>query len=438
MKVRLNERMKKFFKLKEHNVTVRSEILAALTSFFAAVYIIIVNANILSDGGIKVEPLIIATVLSSAVGCLLVALISNTPLIIMPGMGINALFTYTIINTLGLNYYQALASVFISGVIFVIIALTPLSKSLIEAMPHNLKESISIGIGVFITFIGLQKSKIVVADTKALLKLGNITSPEVLAFIVIMIFTLVLFLKKVPGNFLISIITGTIISIGFGIVDISNIHYSMPNFNGYKDIFINLDFSAIGNIKFWISTFSLTLVLLFENIGMLHSQVSGMLNSPDKTSKALVAVSLSTIGCALCGASPSVSTVEGAAGITAGGKTGFTSVITGLLFLVSIFFIPLIALIPDAALAPILIIVGCLMAQNIRNLDFDDLSELFPCFITIILMPLTYSIINGIAFGFILYPICKLCCKKSNEVSVLRYATSFIFLLYFVANSLMH
>ena len=430
--------MKKFFKLKEHNVTVKGEILAALTSFFAAVYIIIVNANILSDGGIPVEPLIIATVLSSAVGCLLVAIISNTPLIIMPGMGINALFTYTIIQTLGLNYHQALAAVFISGVIFVIIALTPLSNSLIEAIPHNLKEAITIGIGLFITFIGLQKSKIVVADTSTLLKLGDITSPEVLAFIVIMIFTLVLFLKNVPGNFLISIIVGTMISMGFGIVDISKIHYSMPDFNAYKDIFFNLDFSAIGNIKFWIGTFSLTLVLLFENIGILHSQVSGILNRPDKTSKALVAVSLSTIGCAICGTSPSVSTVEGVTGITAGGKTGFTAVTTGLLFLVSIFFIPLISVIPDAALAPILIIVGCLMAQNLKNLDFDDLSELVPCFITIVLMPLTYSIINGIAFGFILYPICKLCCKKRNEVSALRYAASFIFLLYFVANSFMH
>ncbi|BCZ46600.1 xanthine/uracil permease [Clostridium gelidum] len=430
--------MKKFFKLKEHNVTVKGEILAALTSFFAAVYIIIVNANILSDGGIPVEPLIIATVLSSAVGCLLVAIISNTPLIIMPGMGINALFTYTIIQTLGLNYHQALAAVFISGVIFVIIALTPLSKSLIEAIPHNLKEAITIGIGLFITFIGLQKAKIVVADTSTLLKLGDITSPEVLAFIVIMIFTLVLFLKNVPGNFLISIIVGTIICIGFGIVDIRNIKYTMPNFNDYKDIFFNLDFSALGNIKFWIGIFSLTLVLLFENIGILHSQVSGILNRPDKTSKALIAVSFSTIGCALCGTSPSVSTVEGAAGLAAGGKTGFTAAITGLLFLVSLFFIPLISIIPNAALAPILIIVGCLMASNLRNLDYDDLSELFPCFITIVVMPLTYSIINGIALGFILYPICKLCCKKSHEVSVLRYATSFVFLLYFVANSLMH
>ena len=430
--------MKSFFKLEEHNVTVKSETLAALTSFFAAVYIIIINASILSDSGIPMEPLIIATVLSSVVGCLLVAFISNTPLIIMPGMGINALFTYTIVNTLGLNFYEALATVFVSGVLFVIIALTPLSNSLIKAIPHNLKEAITVGIGLFITFIGLQKSKIVISDSSTLLKLGDITSPEVLAFIVIMILTLVLFLKNVPGSFLISIILGTLISIGFGIVDLSNISYSIPDFNAYKDIFFKLDFSAVGNMKFWIGVFSLTLVLVFENIGLLHSQVSGMLNNPEKTSKALVAVSFATIGCALCGSSPSVSTVEGSAGITAGGKTGLTSVITGLLFLVSIFFIPLISIIPDATLAPILIIIGCLMAQNLKNLNFNDLSELFPSFITIILIPFTYSIVDGIAFGFILYPLCKLCYKKGTEVSMPMYITSLIFLAYFAAQSIIH
>lgn len=429
--------MKKFFKLQEHNVTSKSETLAALTSFFAAVYIIIVNASILSDCGVQIEPLIIATALSSAIGCLLVAFISNTPLIIMPGMGINALFTYTLVHSLGLNFYQALASVLISGVLFTILTLTPLSKSLIKAIPHNLKEAITVGIGLFITFIGLQKSKIIVSDTSTLLKLGDISSPEVLAFIVIMILTLVLFLKNVPGSFLISIILGTIICILFGIVDIKSINYSLPNFSTYKDVFFHLDFSALGNIKFWIGTFSLTLVLVFENISLLHGQISGMLNRPDKTARALAAVSFSTIICAICGSSPSVSTVEGTAGIAAGGKTGLTSVITGLLFLVSIFFIPLISLIPDAALAPILIIIGCLMAQNLKNLNYNDLSELFPSFITIILIPLTYSIIDGIAFGFVLYPVSKLCYKKWQEVSYSMRVTSLIFFAYFIAQGFM-
>ena len=247
--------MKKFFKLKENNSTLKNETLAAFTSFFAAVYIIIVNASVLSDAGISVEPLIISTVFASVVGCLLVAFISNSPLIVMPGMGINALFTYTIVHTLGLNFYQGLAAVFISGLLFTLVALTPLSNILFEAIPNNLKEAINVGIGLFITFLGLQKAKIVVSDNSTLVKIGDITNPEVLVFFVIMIITLILFFKNVKGSFLIAIITGTIISIFFGIVDISNIHYSMPDFNSYGDILFNLDFSAVTNINFWIAVF---------------------------------------------------------------------------------------------------------------------------------------------------------------------------------------
>lgn len=427
--------MEKLFKLKKHNTTIKNETLAALTSFVAAMYIIIINANILSDGGISMQPLIIATVLSSAVGCLLVAIISNTPLIIMPGMGMNALFTYTIVHTLGLNYYQALSSVFISGIIFVLIAITPLSKHLMEAIPNNLKQSITVGIGLFITFIGLQKSKIIVSDTSTMLRLGDIKSPEVIAFIIIMIITLILFLRNARGAFLISIILGTLLCMWFGIVNLSNINYSMPNFSEYKYIFFHLDFSGLFTVRFWIGTFSLTLVLVFENIGILHSQVSGLLKQPDKVSSSLIATSLSTMVCALCGSSPAVSTVEGTAGITAGGKTGLVGIITGLLFVLSLSFIPYISLVPDIALAPILIIIGCVMSQNLKNIDFNDLSELFPSFVTIILMPLTYSIVNGIALGFILYPICKICHKQGREVSKLMYSTSFIFVLYFAANS---
>lgn len=424
--------MNNFFKLKEHNVTIKSELIAALTSFFAAVYIIIVNASILSDSNIPMEPLIIGTILASFTGCLLVSFLSNTPLIIMPGMGINALFTYTIINTLGLNFYEALASVFVSGILFSIIALTPVSNILTKSIPKSLKEAITVGIGLFIAFIGLQKAGIIVSDKSTLIKLGNINSPDILAFLFTMIITTILFLKKIPGAFLISIIVGTIISLGFGIVDLTNITYALPNFSDYKDILFKISFSAIWKTSFWISVFSITLVIVFENIGLLHGQVSELLNTPDKTPKALIAIAFSVIGCSLLGTSPSVSTVEGTAGIAAGGKTGLTSLITGFLFLISLFFIPFITRIPNAAISPILIIIGCLMAQNLKHMNFDDLTEFFPAFITIILIPLTYSIVDGIAFGFILYPTCKVITKKGRDVSFPMYLSSFIFLLYFI------
>ena len=428
--------MNNFFKLKEHNVTIKSEFIAALTSFFAAVYIIIVNASILSDANIPIEPLIIATILASLCGCLLVGLLSNTPLIVMPGMGINALFTYTIINTLGLNFYEALAAVFVSGVLFTIIALTPLSDILTKAIPKSLKEAITVGIGIFIAFIGFQKAGLIVSDPSTLIKLGNITSPHVLSFLFTMIITTILFLKKIPGSFLISIIIGTLVSFGFGIVDFTNISYSLPNFSQYKDILFNISFSAIGKTSFWISVFSITLVIVFENIGLLHGQVSELLKAPDKTPRALTAIAFSVIGCSLFGTSPSISTVEGTAGIAAGGKTGLTSIITGFLFLISLFFISFISKIPNAAISPILIIIGCLMVQNLKHMNFDDLTELFPAFITIILIPLTYSIVDGIAFGFILYPLCKLITKKGRDVSFPMYLSSFIFLIYFLLQAL--
>ncbi|CAI3654464.1 MAG: NCS2 family permease [Clostridium neonatale] len=427
--------MEKFFKLKEHNVSFKSETLAALTSYFASVYILIVNASILSDSNVEVQPLIIATVLSSALGTILVAFFSNAPLIIMPAMGLNALFTYTMVNNLGLTFYEALGSVFISGILFLIIAVTPISKLLMEGIPDSIKESITIGIGLFITFLGLQKSGIVVADSSTLISLGNLKSPNVILFIIVMLLTIILFIRNVRGSFLISIIVGTIIASFMGIIDLKSLTYTMPDFKEYKNIFFSMDFSAINNLNFWISTFSLTLVLVFENLGILHAQVNVMLDKPEKTSKALKAVSISTIVCALLGSSPPVSVAEGTAGIADGGRTGFTAIICSLLFLISLFFIPFISIIPDEVLAPILIILGCLMSQSLRNINFHDLSEFLPSFLIIVLTPLTYSIVDGIGFGFIAYPICKICIKKGNEVSLPMYIASVAFFIYFIISA---
>ena len=202
MKRGFTERMDKIFKLKEHKTNLKTELIAGLTSFFAAVYIIVVNASILSDGGIAQEPLIIATVLASFIGCLLIAIISNTPLVLMPGMGINALFTYTIVLGMGLTFNQALGSVVMAGVLFLLIAITPLSKILDKSIPNSLKESITIGIGFFITFLGLQKSGLIVSDPSTIVKIGDLSDPRILFFIFIFILTVVLFAKNVPGNFL--------------------------------------------------------------------------------------------------------------------------------------------------------------------------------------------------------------------------------------------
>ena len=427
--------MNKIFKLKEHNTNVKIELLAGLTSFFAAVYIVVVNASILSDGGKEIQPLIIATVLASVVGCLLMAFISNTPLIVMPGMGINALFTYTIVQTMGLSFEQALTAVIVSGILFTIIAVTPISTLLDKGIPHSLKAAITVGIGLFITFLGLQKAGLVVGDKSTLVKMGNLAQPHILVFVLTLILMVILFIKKVPGNFLIGIIFGTVLSIILGDTDFSTAGFALPSFSDYGSVFMHFDFRGMFNLNFWIAVFSLTLVLVFENVGLLHAQVNGILKAPEKNKKALVAVSLSTIACGIFGTSPSVSTVEGQSGIVSGGKTGLTSVFTALLILLSLFFIPTITLIPNAAIAPILIIIGSLMMANITEIDFSDFSEAFPVFILFVLIPLTFSIVDGMAFGFILYPITKICVKKGKEVPIPTYVVSAIFLLYLLMHA---
>ncbi|GAA0822303.1 NCS2 family permease [Clostridium tertium] len=428
--------MDKLFKLKEHKTNFKTELVAGLTSFFAAVYIIVVNASILSDGGKSQEPLIIATVLASFVGCLLVSFMSNTPLVIMPGMGINALFTYTIILSMGLSFNQALASVVMAGILFLIVAITPLSKILDTSIPNSLKESITIGIGLFITFLGFQKGGLIISDPSTMVKIGSLSDPRVIFFIAMFLLTVILFAKNIPGGFLISIVVGTIAAILLNLVDTTGLKFSLPNFNEYKGILFNIDLSAFFTIPFWISTFSLTLVLIFENIGLLHGQINGLLKAPEKQSKALNAIAISTIACGLFGTSPSVSTVEGTAGIAAGGKTGLTSLISGLLLLISLLFIPFINLIPNEVIAPILIIIGSLMIKGIVNIDFNDISEAIPSFLIIVLIPLTFSIVDGIAFGFISYTIMKLITKKKDQLSIVMYIISFVFIVYFILHSI--
>lgn len=426
--------MRGVFKLKQHNTNLKREVIAGLTSYFSIVYIIAVNANILEDAGIPLEAGIIATVLSSFIGCLLVAFIANAPLIIVPGMGINALFTYTIVGSLGLNYMEALGAVILSGIFFIIVAFTKLSTIISRAIPPSLKEAISVGIGLFIAFIGLQKSGIVVENPTNFVALGDLSTPIVLASIINLIITLFLFLKKVPGNFLISIILGTVVAYFFGIVNFSSLDTSFVSLGEYKNVVFSSDFGKLASIPFWTAAFSLVLVLVFENIGLLHSQVNGMLQEPGKYGKSLKAVSVSSIICGFLGTSPSVSTVETAAGITAGGRTGLTSVVTGVLFLASLLFMPFIKLIPDPAIAPILIIIGGLMLSNIVNIDFNDFTEAFPAFLVIIMIPLTYSIVDGIAFGFIAYPIVKIFTNKQKQLSI----PIFIISIMFLTNFLLH
>lgn len=429
---KMKEKWNNLTNLSEKGTTLRQELLAGLVSFFTIVYIIAVNSSILADAGIPMEAAVCATILTSAAGCLVMGIWGNVPLILVPGMGVNAMFTYTFVHSMGLTWQEALAVVFFAGLLFAVIAFTPLSHILATAIPNSLKDAISVGLGLFLALLGLEKSQLIIRGEHSLISLGDISSPEIIAFILTLILAVILFLRNVPANFLITIFVGTIIAWMFGLVDFSSLKAgSGSSSSNYGTVFGAMSFSSMTSITFWIAVFSLTMVLVFENIGLISGQL-GQLKQTDKYNKAFRVTSISAMLSGIFGSSPTVSTVETAAGITAGGRTGITSIVSGLLFLLSIFFIPFVTIIPNSAIAPILVIIGGLMLQNVKSINFEDLSEVIPAFFIIIMIPFSYSIADGIAFGFIAYPITKLVVGKASQVSIPLYIIAGLFLLNFI------
>lgn len=412
------------------------ECLAGVTSFFAAVYIIVVNASILKDSGIPMEAGIIATALTCAISCIIVGLFADVPLVVIPGMGINALFTYTVVNTLGLTYQQGFAVVIVAGFIFLILTLTGVAKVLMQAIPKSLKEAIGVGIGIFITFIGLQKGGLVVPNSTTFVSLGNFSDPKVLLTIITLIVMLFLFLKGIKGDFLIGMIIGGVVAVFLGVIQLKGINLEPVKLEAYKGSFFSPDFSAITSIKFWIAVFSLTLVITFENLSLVYNQVIKMIASEEKYERAIKSVAFTTMLSGFLGTSPTVSSVEGAAGIASGAKTGKAAIVTGLLFLVALFFMPFIKLIPDSAIAPVLLIIGCLMMSGISEIDLSNFEEAFPAFLVIVMIPLTFSIVDGMAFGFIAYPLVKLFKGKVSKVKLPMFAISIMFLVNFVLHAM--
>lgn len=420
-----------FFQLKESQTSIKQEVIAGIIGFFTVVYIVVVNSLILAEAGIPLEAAIIATILTSVVGCFLMGFYGNVPVLLVPGMGINALFSYTIVKSMALTWQEALAVVFVSGILFMIVAFTKLARIVSDSIPVSLKESISVGLGLFLMLIGLEKGGIVERGTNSIIALGSFGDLHVLATVLTFLISIILFLRNVKGNFLLTIIVGTFIAWMFGLIDVNAGNGQSIQLHEYKNVFGHLSFDKLVTIPFWIAVFSLTMVLVFENIGLVNNHVQ-FINKPERFQKAFRANSVSVFLSSLFGTSPTVATVESSASMTAGGKTGLTAVTTGILFICSAFFIPAIKLIPDSAIAPILIIIGGLMLQNIRNLDLKDLSESFPSFFIIAMIPFTYSIADGMAIGFILYPILKIALGKAKEVSLPLYLISSLFLINFI------
>lgn len=419
------------FKIHEHSTTIGKESTAGVVSFLSVVYIIAINAAILADAGIPLEAGIFTTVITSLIGCFIMAFWANAPIVLVPGMGINALFTYTMVQSMGLSWQEALGVVIISGVLFTMLAFSRLSLLLVKAIPQSLKEAITVGVGLFLTFIGLQKGGIVQPSDTTFVALGNLSDLHVISTLITLMITIVLFIRNVRGNFLISMAVGTLIAFLLGQVNPLDQAASEAGWETFVSAVGAFSFSSISSMTFWAAVFSLTMVIVFENIGLIHGHLS-MTGHDEKFQRAFQANAVSVITSGFFGTSPTVSSVESAAGIASGGRTGMASFVTGVLFLTSLFFIPFIKMVPDSAIAPILIVIGGLMIQNIKHINLQDLSEGFPAFLIIALIPLTYSIADGIAFGFIAYPILKAALGKTKDVSVFMYVAAFLFFLNFV------
>jgi len=423
--------MERLFKLQQHGTSLSKELSAGFISYITVVYIIIVNATILAEAGIPLEAGIIATILSSFFGCIIIGLWGNAPILLVPGMGLNAMFTYTIVQSGGFSWQEALAMVFVTGLIFMIIAFTPIANVITTSIPNTLKEAINIGIGILLILIGFDNAGIITRSDHTLLAIGDLSSPSAITTIIGLIITVILFIKNIPGNLLLSIVITSVLSIWIGGTNLEGVSLTLPSFQEYSGVFGQLSWAQAGNIVFWLTSISLAMVVVFENIGLIHGH-NKMLKRSEDGKKSLQATSISVLTSGIFGTSPTVASVESAAGITAGGRTGLTSIVTGLLFLATVLFIPVIKIVPSSAVSPILILIGVIMVQNIVHISMEDLTESFPAILIIVLIPLTYSIADGMAFGFVLYPLLKLLLGKGRDVHPMLYFIAILFFSNFV------
>ncbi len=428
------------FKLTENKTNVRTEVIAGITTFMTMAYIIFVQPSVLSIAGMDFGAVMMATCLSAAIATLLMGFYANYPIALAPAMGENFFYVYTVILTMGISWQVALGAVFLSGVAFFVLTLFKIRELIIDAVPRSLKNAIAVGIGFFITFIGLVNAGIIVRNPMGIVKLGNLQSTPVLLSIFGILFTVLLMIWRVKGAILIGIVATTLLSIPFGIVQYQGIISAPPSL---APTFMQMD--ILGALKLGLVTVVTVFLFMavFDAIGTLigiGEQAGFLVNGRlPRANRALMSDALGTVVGATLGTSTVTAYIESAAGVEEGGRTGLANMVTGLLFLLAIFFSPIVQMIGggyqvgDSLLFPVtspaLIIVGSLMARNITKILWDDLTESFPAFLTVIGMPLTYSIADGLAFGFISYPILKALSGKFREISWLVYLLGLIFLL---------
>ena len=428
--------VERFFKVREKGSTVRTELLAGVTTFIAMAYILFVSPNILADAGIPKEAAIASTIWIAALASIAMGTFANYPVALAPGMGLNAFFAYYVCGVLGLHWTVALGAVFFSGVLFLILTIGGIRQAIINAVPRDLKLAISVGIGLFIAFIGLKGTGLIVENAATYVSLGHVTAPTTLLSLFGLLFTAALMARNIHGAILIGIFATTILGMALGMTpaphDIGDIiSTSLPHMG---ETFGQLDLAGAWHYGLVSIIFTFTVVELFDNMGTLIGVTTkAKMVKPDghieNIDKALTTDAVGTMVSAVFGTSTVTSYVESAAGIAAGGRTGLTAVAAGVLFLAALLFAPLIGLVPAFATAPALILVGALLMSEVGKIDFSDFTNALPAFLTIIMMPLTSSIANGFAFGFISYTVMKLFAGQYKKVSWIMYLVSIAFLI---------
>ena len=407
------------FKLKDNKTSFKKEILAGLATFLTMAYIMVVNPAILSETGMDFDSVFVATILASFIACLLMGFLANWPVALAPGMGLNAFFTYAVVFGMGFTWQQALAAVLCYGILFLIISISPLRAYIINAIPKSLKFGIGAGIGLFLAIIGLKNAGIVVDNPATLVGLGDLKSAPVLLALLTLILMIGLDKLKVPGAIVLSILATTIIGMIVGVAQFQGIVSPIPSMS---PTFMQLDFIAIGSSLFLIVVFTILFVDFFDTAGTLTSvaNLSGKIDKDgnvENIDKAVFSDSIATIIGSIFGTSSTTSYIESGAGIKEGGKTGLVAVTVGVFFLLCLFLAPLAKTIPAYATGAALVFIATFFCRNLVNLDWDDISEYSPALLAAFIMPLTYSISNGIALAFIVYVLAKVISGKMSDLN---------------------
>jgi AGZA family xanthine/uracil permease-like MFS transporter len=421
------------FDLEASGTTVRTELIAGLTTYLTMVYIAFVNPTILAAAGMDKSAVFAATCLAAAFGSALMGLWANYPVALAPGMGINAYFAYSVVKGLGVSWQIALGAVFLSGVLFFLVSVTPVREWVINSISKSMKLAISAGIGFFLAFIGLQAAGIVAGDPTTLVKLGDLKTPQVGIAVVAFLLMAALEALKVRGAILIGILAAFIASLALGLTPFAGVASMPPSI---APVLLQMDVPGALDLGLWAIVFTFFFVVVFDNTGTLIGVANAAgLMAPEGTlpriGRALAADSTAAMVGAALGTSMTTSYVESAAGVNAGGRTGLVAVTVGVLFLATLFLAPLAGSIPAYATAPALIFVGCLMMAAAREIDYEDATEYVPAAVTILLVPLTYSIADGIAFGFIAYAAMKLLSGRHGELSAAIAGLAALFILKF-------